>query len=106
MTDITRLRIDLIARVLGNSGTAPKELRQRAFDNTGLDEPVRSLVEKVAHRSDAVTDDDVAAVRSAGFSEDQIFEIMVCAAVGRADRQYTGALDALAHATGAGGDRR
>jgi hypothetical protein len=106
MTDITRLRSELIARVLGSTGTAPKELRQSAFDNTGLDEPVRSLVEKVAHRSDTVTDEDIAAARSAGLREDQIFEIVVCAAVGQADRQYTGALGALARATGGGGDRR
>jgi hypothetical protein len=106
MTDITRLRDELIARVLGNTGTAPKELRQHAFDNTGLDDPLRALVEKVAHRSDAVTDEDVAAARATGLSEDQIFEIVVCAAVGQSDRQYTGALAALARVTGEGGDRR
>lgn len=104
MTDVTRLRGELIARILGSTGTASKNLRQSAFDNTGLDEPVRTLVDKVARRSDAVTDDDVAAARSAGLSEDEIFEIVVCAAVGQADRQYTGALDALARVTG--GDRR
>lgn len=106
MTDITRLRRELIGRVLGNPGTAPKELRQKAFDNSGLDDPLCTLVEKVAHRSEAVTDEDVAAARSAGLSEDQIFEIVVCAAVGQADRQYTAALDALARVTGEGGDRR
>jgi hypothetical protein len=34
-------------------------------------------------------------VRAAGLSEDQVFEIVVCAAVGQADRQYRAALDAL-----------
>jgi alkylhydroperoxidase/carboxymuconolactone decarboxylase family protein YurZ len=47
-----------------------------------------------------VTDEDAAAVRAAGLSEDQIFEIMVCGAVGAADRQYKSALAALAEATG------
>jgi alkylhydroperoxidase/carboxymuconolactone decarboxylase family protein YurZ len=106
MTDISRLRHELIGRVLGNPGTAPKELRQNAFDKTGLDDPLGTLVEKVAHRSDAVTDEDIAAARSAGLSEDQIFEIVVCAAVGQADRQYTSALDVLARVAGEGGDRR
>ncbi|WP_232423273.1 hypothetical protein [Mycobacterium sp. 155] len=106
MTDISRLRSELIARVLGDQGTAPKDLRQSAFDNTGLDDPVRTLVDKVAHRSAAVTDDDIAAARSAGLSEDQIFEIVVCAAVGQADRQYTNALGALARVAGGKGDRR
>ena len=39
-----------------------------------------------------MTDEDVAAARAAGFSEDQIFELMVCAAVGAADRQYDSAM--------------
>ncbi|WP_458317738.1 hypothetical protein [Mycolicibacterium brisbanense] len=103
MTDITRLRAELIDRILGSTGTAPKILRQNAFDNADLDEPIRSLVEKVAHHADAVTDDDIAAARSTGLDEDQIFEIVVCAAVGQADRQYTSALDALTRVTG--GDR-
>jgi alkylhydroperoxidase family enzyme len=104
MSDITQLRSELTARILGSTGTTPKTLRQSAFDNSGLDEPLRTLVDKVAHRSDAVTDDDIAAARTAGLSEDEIFEIVVCAAVGEADRQFTSALDALARVTG--GDRR
>ncbi|WP_019969444.1 hypothetical protein [Mycobacterium sp. 141] len=106
MTDISRLRSELIARVLGEQGTAPKALRQSAFDNNVPDDPLRTLVGKVAHRSDTVTDDDVAAARSTGLSEDQIFEIVVCAAVGQADRPYTNALGALARVTGGKGDRR
>lgn len=75
-------------------------LRRAAFDNAGLDEPVRALVEKVANHAYRVSDEDVAAVRAAGLSEDQIFEIVICAAVGQASRQYSSALDALADATG------
>jgi len=56
------------------------------------------LIEKVARHSYKVTDEDVAAVRAAGLSEDQIFEIVVCAAVGQASRQYASALAALASA--------
>jgi hypothetical protein len=106
MTDITRLHRELVARVLGSGATAPAELRRAAFDNTGLDEPVRSLVDKVAFHSDEVTDADISAVRAAGLSEDQIFEIVVCAATGQADRQYSCALSALAEATGEGPARR
>ena len=106
MTDIAQLRRALVARVLDSNGTAPQEQRRAAFDNAGLDEPMRTLIEKVAHHADEVTDDDVAAVRAAGLSEDQIFEIVVCAAVGQANRQYDSALAALAAATGETGDRR
>jgi hypothetical protein len=99
MTDITQLHQELVNRILDSDARASRELRRAAFDNAGLDEPIRTLIEKVARRSYRVTDEDVAAARAAGLSEDQIFEIMVCGAVGAADRQYTGALAALAEAT-------
>ena len=105
MTDITQLHRALITRVLGGGGTAPAELRRAAFDNAGLNEPVRTLIEKVAHQAYDVTADDVTAVRAAGLSEDQIFEIVVCAAVGQADRQYESGLAALAFATEGRGRR-
>jgi hypothetical protein len=98
MSDITQLHRALIARVLGGDGKAPTDLRRAAFDNAGLDEPIRTLIEKVAHHAYRVTDQDVAAVRAAGLSEDQIFEIVVCAAIGQAGRQYENACAALASA--------
>lgn len=99
MSDITELHQALLARVLGQGGTAPLELRRAAYDNAGLEEPINSLIDKVALRSYSVADEDVAAVGAADLSEDQIFEIVVCAAVGQATRQYTSALEALADAT-------
>jgi hypothetical protein len=54
----------------------------------------------VVSRSYAVTDADIAGVCAAGFSEDQIFEIVVCAALGAADRQHSSALAALTDAAG------
>jgi alkylhydroperoxidase family enzyme len=102
MSDITQLHRALIARVRDGDATAPAALRRAAFDDAGLDEPVRTLIDKVAQRANRVTDEDVAAVRAAGLTEDQIFEIVVCAAVGQATRQYDNALAALAGATGEG----
>ncbi|PTR45619.1 hypothetical protein C8K38_101348 [Rhodococcus sp. OK611] len=66
---------------------------------------MRTLIEKVADHAYRVTDEDIAAVRAAGLSEDQVFEIVVCAAVGQASRQYNSALAALAGATGERGAR-
>ena len=104
MTDIRQLRRALTSRVLGSRGTAPIELRRAAFDTdlaaAGFGEPVSRLIEKVAYRSDQVTDEDFAAVRAMGLSEDEIFEVVVCAAIGQANRQYDSALAALADATG------
>lgn len=99
MTDVAQAHQTLVSRVLDGDGQASRELRRAAFANDGLDEPLRGLVEKVAHRANTVTDQDVDAVRAAGLSEDQIFEIVVCAAVGQATRQYEGALAALIAAT-------
>jgi hypothetical protein len=106
MTDITQLHRALVARVLDSDATASRELRRAAFDSAGLNEPIRTLVEKVAHRAYAVTDEDVAAVLSAGLSEDQVFEIAVCAAIGQAARHYNSARAALAEATGESDGRR
>ncbi|MEB3032902.1 carboxymuconolactone decarboxylase family protein [[Mycobacterium] nativiensis] len=99
MSDITELHKALLGRILGAGATAPPQLRRAAFDNTGLDEPMATLIDKVAHRSYRVTDGDIAAARAAGLSEDQIFEIVVCAAVGQATRQYSGAMEVLAGLT-------
>lgn len=99
MTEIAQLHRELVDRVLEGDGKAAPELRRAAFENAGLSEPIRTLIEKVANSAYQVTDEDIAAVRAAGLSEDQIFEIAVCAAIGQASRQYTSALAALASAT-------
>jgi len=53
-----------------------------------------------AKRSRRVTDEDIAMARESGLSEDQIFEIVVCTAIGVVTRQYDTALAALEAATG------
>lgn len=105
MSEITELHGALLARIFGGTATAPLDLRRAAFDNAGLDEPISTLVDKVALGSYRVIDEDVAAARAAGLSEDQIFEIVVCAAVGQATRQYVGALAVLADVTDGGSQR-
>ncbi len=99
MAEIAELHRELVARVLEGDGKAAPELRRAAFENAGLSEPIRTLIDKVANSAYRVTDEDIAAVRTAGLSEDQIFEIVVCAAIGQASRQYISALAALASAT-------
>lgn len=60
---------------------------------------MRGFVDKVAHHAATVTDADIAALKKAGLSEDQIYEIVICAAIGQATRQYQNALAALRAAT-------
>ena len=76
-------------------------MRRAAFDNAGMTGPVSRLIDKVAKHAYNLTDDDIVAVRLAGFTEDQIFELVVCAAIGQAARQYEAALTAIEAATGA-----
>jgi alkylhydroperoxidase family enzyme len=98
MPEIAQLHGELVARVLEGDGQAAPELRRAAFENAGLGEPIHTLIEKVAKHSHQVTDEDIAGVRAAGLSEDQIFELVVCAAVGQASRQHASAVAALASA--------
>jgi hypothetical protein len=98
MSDITQARKALVARILEGDGRASHAQRRAAFDNAGLPEPLTKLIDKVARHAYKVTDEDIAAARASGFSEDQIFEIVVCAAIGQATRQYDAALAALAEA--------
>jgi alkylhydroperoxidase family enzyme len=100
LSDITSLHRALVAAILEGKGHASLEIRRAAFDNHGLAEPVRTFADKVANRARTVTDSDIDLLRKSGLSEDQIYEIVVCASVGQATRQYTNALSALDAATG------
>lgn len=98
MSDVTAPRNALVARVLEGEGRASREQRKAAFDNTGVAEPARALIDKVARHANEITDEDVAAARTQ-LGEDEIFELAVCAAIGEAKRQLDNALAALAAAT-------
>jgi alkylhydroperoxidase family enzyme len=100
MANITNEQESLVRRILEGDGRAPLAQRRAAFDNSGLTGPLRTLTEKVAKHAYKITDEDIAAARSSGLTEDQIFELAVCAAVGQATRQYGTALAALEAATG------
>jgi hypothetical protein len=95
MSNIIRAREALVARILEGDARASRAQRRGAFDNAGLAEPLRTLIDKVAKHAYRVTDEDIAAARAAGLSEDEIFELVVCAAIGQATRQYDAAFAAL-----------
>ncbi|WP_330230550.1 hypothetical protein OHA40_32105 [Nocardia sp. NBC_00508] len=90
----------LVDRVLNGKGRASPDQRARAFRNADVPPPLHALIDKVATRPTRVTDADFAAAKAAGFSEDQLFELVVCAAVGQSARRYEAGLSALAEATG------
>jgi hypothetical protein len=91
-----------VDRILHGEGKSSPEQRARAFSNADLPPPLQTLIGKGATRPTQVMDADFAAAKASGFSEDQLFELVVCAAVGQSDRLYEAGLAALAEATDTG----
>jgi ribosomal protein L12E/L44/L45/RPP1/RPP2 len=100
MSNIRQVCKALVARVLEGDGAALHVHRRAAFDNAGLSNPTGTLIGKVVHHANAVIDEDIVSVLASGLSEDPIFELVVCAAIGQAARQYDIALAALDAASG------
>ncbi len=88
----------LVNRIRQGPGQASSGQRTRAFENAALPDPLRPLLEKVATKSNQVTDADFATATQAGFTDEELFELVVCAAVGEATRRYEAGLAALAEA--------
>jgi alkylhydroperoxidase family enzyme len=99
MSNITAARLAATKRILDGDGQTTREQRKAAFANEGAPEAARALLDKVTARAAQIGDEDIAAVKAAGLTEDQIFELVVSAAMGVSTRQYEGALAALAQAT-------
>lgn len=101
MSDIREARRALVRRILEGAGKASPSERRAAFNLSSLAGPPAALVDKVVRYSASVSHEDIAAARASGLSEDQVFEIVVCAAIGQATRQHDAALAALNAATDA-----
>ena len=85
----------MITRIVEGDGKASRSQRRAPFENAGFSEPLNTLIQKVAEQAYRVTDEDIAATKASGWSEDQIFEIVACAAIDQAVRQHDTALAAL-----------
>ena len=95
-----RLRAAVIGRALVGPGVTSPETRRAAFDNRGVPDSARALIDKVARHAWEVTDEDVDGAKAEGLIEDEVFELVVCAALGQAARQLDAALAALDIAAG------
>lgn len=89
----------LVDRVVHGAARAPAGLRARAFSNADIPVPLQALISKVVTSPAQVTDTDFAAAKASGFSEDELFELVIAAAVGQSARLYDAGLAALAEAT-------
>ena len=94
---------NLVNRILKGKGYSSQEARLAAFNNADLPQPMHALIGKVAYNAYKVTDSDIDALKETGVSENQLFELIVCAAAGQASRQYENALAALTEAEKEGG---
>ena len=90
-----RLRSVVVERVLHGPGKSRGDARRAAFDNKSVPEAARALIDKVAKNAYKVIDEDIAAAKAAGLSEDELFELVVCAALGQSTRQLDSAVAAL-----------
>jgi alkylhydroperoxidase family enzyme len=87
---------DLIAAVLGRAGRSPAPMRVAALAHgqaAAADDDVpaaaalgeaAALADKVARHAHRVTDEDVADLKAAGWSEGELFDLIVTTALGAA----------------------
>lgn len=88
------LRDRVMKLVLDGPGDADPTLRRAAADGHDVPPDLRPLVEKIHAHAYKVTDDDIARLQ-ATYSEDQLFEIIVSAALGASRRRLEAGLQAL-----------
>ncbi|MFZ0456074.1 MAG: hypothetical protein WCE54_23635 [Ignavibacteriaceae bacterium] len=89
---------EIVTRILEGEGKAPVEKRHAAFENSNLNGPLSILINKVVLQPVKINDEDIEKLIASGFSEDQIFELVICSAVGESARMYESALEALSEA--------
>jgi hypothetical protein len=85
----------LAAAVLGPAGRSDARLRHAVLERAAwlagrhapppsgeVPETLSALVEKIVRHAYRVTDEDIAAARAAGHGEDELFDVIVAAALG------------------------
>lgn len=85
----------LRTRVVEGPGCLEQAVRQAAFEGGEVDEAIAGYVTKVIENAYKITDRDVGQLIEAGYSEDEIFELTVAAAVGTGVRRWRIGYEAL-----------
>ena len=88
------LRDRVLETVLEGPGETYPVLRNSAANGTGVPADLRTLVEKIHRHAYKVTDEDMAAAQ-AKYGDDQMFEIVVSAALGASRNRLLAGLKAL-----------
>jgi len=88
------LRDNVIKRVLNGAGVAAPSQRRVAFEGKRAAPELQALIDKVEAHAYKVTDDDLRQLQ-AKYSDDELFEIIVSAALGASERRLLAGLEAL-----------
>jgi len=93
-----KLRDEILDQVLGGPAQTEPPLRKAAANGNGLPADLQRLVEKIQAHAYKVTDSDIARLRSSR-SDDELFEVIVSAALGASSKRLFAGLRALEDAT-------
>lgn len=85
----------LTERVLTSPGALEPHVREAIAAGRGVPPGLADYVRKVSFAAHTVTDEDIEALKRAGFTEDQIFEATVSVALGAGLKRLRAGLDAL-----------
>lgn len=88
------LRDRVLQIVLEGPGESDPAIRSAAADGSGVPADLQALVDKIHRHAYKVTDDDVARLQ-AKYGDDQMFEIVVSAALGASRQRLFAGLEAL-----------
>ena len=87
----------VLRSVLDGPGETDPSLRYAAAEGVGTPDDLRALVEKIHQHAYRGTDEEIAALQRK-YGEDQLFEIIVSAAVGASRQRLMAGLRALEEA--------
>lgn len=88
------LRNNVITRVLDGAGIAAPSQRHIAFEGKGSPPGLQALIDKVEANAYKVTDEDLRQLQQT-YTDDELFELIVSAALGASERRLRAGLDAL-----------
>lgn len=88
------LRDRVLETVLKGPGESLPGIRLAAAEGTGVPADLQALVDKIHRHAYKVTDDDLSRVQ-AKYGDDQMFEIVVSAALGASRQRLLAGLEAL-----------
>lgn len=88
------LREKVLNGVLRGGGESDPALRRASADGAGAPPDLQLLIDKIHNRAYTVTDEDIATLE-AKYGDDEMFEIIVSAALGASRKRLMAGLTAL-----------